>query len=155
MTGPLILDTGGWLEALAGREPHAEALEEATVLIVPGLVLAEVDYFLRGQRRDMHRLLSEIADGTYTYEPPTPGDLARARELDRKFASTDLGLVDASVAALAERLNVLRVLTVDSDFTIVRIGTQYRQALEVVVPVRRAPLPGAAPMGVFERARCG
>jgi len=132
LSGPLILDTGGWLEALAGNEPHAEALEEASSLIVPGLVLAEVDDHLRSQRRDMHRLLAEIADGTYTYEPPTPGDLVRARELDRKFASTGLGLVDASVAALAERLDILRVLTIDSDFSVVRIGRQHRQALEIV-----------------------
>ena len=132
MSSALILDTGGWLAALGGEEPHAEALEDATTLIVPGLVLAELDYFLRDQRRDMHRVLSELSSGTYSYEPPTAEDLVRARELDRKFASTDLGLVDATVAALAERLNVLRILTVDSDFSVVRIGKHYRQALEVV-----------------------
>ncbi len=132
MSGPLILDTGGWLAALGGHEPHAEALDEATSLIVPGLVLAELDSFLRDRRRDMHRVLAELEDGTYSYEPPTQADLTRARELDRKFASTDLGLVDATVVALAERLDVLRVLTVDSDFSVVRVGRQYRQALELV-----------------------
>ncbi len=41
MTAPLLLDTGGWLNALAGEEPWASAVEEAGDLIVPGLVLAE------------------------------------------------------------------------------------------------------------------
>ena len=132
MSAALILDTGGWLAALSGHQPHADALEDATTLLVPGLVLAEVDYFLRKQRSAMHRILNELADGTYDYHPPTLEDLARARELDRKFASVDLGLVDASVAALAERTGVLRVLTVDSDFAAVRVGKGYRQAIEIV-----------------------
>jgi predicted nucleic acid-binding protein len=132
LSEPLILDTGGWLAALGGREPHAEALEEASRLLVPGLVLAEVDYFLRDQRSDMHRILNEVSDGTYDYLPPTLEDLARARELDRKFASVGLGLVDASVAALAERIGVHRVLTVDSDLAAVRIGKNFRQSLEIV-----------------------
>ena len=80
----------------------------------------------------MHRLLSELSEGVYEYQAPTTADLARARELDRKFASVDLGLVDASVAALAERLGVFRILTVDSDFAVVRIGKHHRQALEIV-----------------------
>ena len=42
-------------------------------------------------------------------------DLARAREVDAKFKKLDLGLVDASIVALAERLGVIRVLTIDSD----------------------------------------
>src|SRR3954465_2894217 len=35
----------------------------------------------------------------------------RAREIDAKFSKAGLGLVDASIAALGERLGVYRVLT--------------------------------------------
>lgn len=135
MTGPLLLDTGGWLNALAGDEPWAGAVEEASELIVPGLVLAEVDYHLRKQRRAMHRLLKDLDAGAYRYEPPTPLDLARARELDEKFKKIDLGLVDASIAALAERIGVVRILTIDSDMAAVRFGPQYRQSFELAVPL--------------------
>jgi predicted nucleic acid-binding protein len=135
MTGPLLLDTGGWLNALAGDDPWAAAVEEASELIVPGLVLAEVDYHLRKQRRAMHRLLRDLDAGAYRYEPPTPADLARARELDEKFRKVDLGLVDASIAALAERIGVVRLLTIDSDMVAVRFGPQYRQCFELVVPL--------------------
>lgn len=136
MTGPLLLDTGGWLNALEGREPWASAVDAAGELIVPGLVLAEVDYHLRKQRRAMHRLLQDLDAGAYRYEPPTAADLARARELDQKFKKVDLGLVDASIAALAERIGVLRVLTTDSDLVAVRFGQNHRLCFELACPIR-------------------
>lgn len=135
MNGPLILDTGGWLKALEGMEPWASEVEDAGELIVPGLVLAEVDYHLRRNRRAMHRLLEDVHSGAYRYEPPTPHDLARARELDSKFKKVDMGLVDASVVALAERLGIHRILTIDSDFVAVRFGADYRQAMELACPL--------------------
>lgn len=136
--GDLLLDTGGWLFALAGRPAFAEALESARRPIVPGLVLAEVDYHLRERRREMRRLLDEIGSGQYEYEPPTLGDLARARQIDQKFASLKLGLVDASIAALAERLGVRRVLSTDPELSVVRIGTRWNTPLDLVVPASRS-----------------
>lgn len=132
---PLILDTGGWLCALAGDDGYAEALETARPAIVPGLVLAEVDWHLRRRRSDMHRLMKELDAGAYVYEPPTASDLSRAMVIDKKFADVGLGLVDASIAALAERTRIFRLLTTDSDFAAVRVGRAWRQALELIVPL--------------------
>lgn len=137
MTGALILDTGAWLLALAGEEPWATEVEQAPERIVPGLVLAELDYHLRDNRRAVHHVLSDIAQGAYRYEPPTLGDLERAREIDEKFRTVEPGLVDASVAALAERLAVYRVLTIDADFYSLRIGRRFERALELPVPPPR------------------
>ena len=136
MNQPLLLDTGAWLHALRGDEPWAGAAEDAGELIIPGLVLAEVDYHLRAHRPQMHRLLAEVAEdgGPYRYEPPTVGDLLRALEVDRKFKTVGLGLVDASVVALAERLGIRRLLTIDSDFVAVRFGQGWRDHFELVVP---------------------
>jgi predicted nucleic acid-binding protein len=136
MSGPLLLDTGGWLNALSGEEPWAETLESASELIVPGLVLAEVDYHLRRQRRAMHRVLQDLHAGAYRFEPPTVADLARARELDLKFKQLDLGLVDASIAALAERIGVVRVLTIDSDFVAMRFGPRNGLSFELACPLQ-------------------
>lgn len=133
--GPLILDTGGWLYALAGDEPYASALRDARPAIVPGLVLAEVDWHLRKRRQDMGRVLKEVAQGAYAYEPPTLDDVGRATQVDRKFANLGLGLVDASIVALAERLGVRRILTIDADFTAVRMGARWRTAFELAVPL--------------------
>lgn len=134
MSGPLILDTGGWLKALEGVPAFVEAVDDAAVLYVPGLVLAEVDYFLRRRRDAMHRILRDLEQGLYVYEPPTRDDLNRATEIDRKFKSLDLGLVDATVIALAERLGVHRVLTIDGAFSAVRFGRNWKLALILAVP---------------------
>ena len=142
MSRPIIADTGGLLRALAhtqaGRPSFPEfetALTSASLVVVPGLVLAEVDYFLREQRVAMRKLIAEIFDPAtrYEYELPLPSDLVRALELDAKFKDLNLGLVDGSVAALAERRKVYRVLTTDRrDFSAIRIGPRFSQALELI-----------------------
>ncbi len=131
----LSLDTGGWLYALAGDEEYASALREARPAIVPALVLAEVDWHLRKRREDMGRLLKDVTQGAYAYEPMTFDDVERAAQVDRKFADLGLGIVDASIVALAERLDVRRILTIDSDFSAVRMGKRWRRGFELVVPL--------------------
>lgn len=67
MAGPLVADTGGLLRAVATRPdgrptwPEFErALRAASRVIVPALVLAEVDYFLRDNRPAMQELVADI-----------------------------------------------------------------------------------------------
>jgi len=135
-TSALLLDTKGWILALEGNEePYARALAAARPAIVPGLVLAEVDSWFQARRKVMHDLLRDIAIGAYQYEPPTALDLERAREIDAKFSRTRLGLVDASIAALGERLGVHRVLTTDGDFVSVRVGKRWNVNFELAVPI--------------------
>ena len=142
MIPPVIADTGGLLRALA-RTPEGKAsfpefqkvLISASAVIVPGLVLAEVDYFLRDDRRVMRKLIAEIFDPAtrYEYELPLPSDIARALELDARFGELDLGLVDGTVAAVAERRQIYRVLTTDRrDFTAIRVGPRLTRALELL-----------------------
>jgi predicted nucleic acid-binding protein len=70
---------------------------------------------------------------SYELEPALPGDFVRALELDSKFRNLELGLVDGMVAAVAERRDVLRILTTDrADFGPLRIGPTYRKALTLV-----------------------
>jgi uncharacterized protein len=72
-------------------------------------VLAELDYFLRDQRRAMQVFMQDLARGAFTYAPPTLGQLSRAIEVDRRFRDLRLGLVDGSVVALAESLGIRRL----------------------------------------------
>jgi predicted nucleic acid-binding protein len=139
---PVIADTGGLLRALArthsGRPSFPEyekILTSAAAVIVPGLVLAEVDYFLRDERKAMRKLVAEIFDPAtrYEYELPLPTDIVRALELDARFEGLGLGLVDGTVAAVAERRRVYRVLTTDRrDFGAIRVGTRLAHALELL-----------------------
>ena len=142
MTTPLIADTGGLLRALAAGPDgspsfpaYEDALVSASAVIVPALVLAEVDYFLRRQRQAMRVFVAQIFDPStrYEYEPVLPADVARALELDARFRELELGLVDGTVMAVAERRAVYRVLTTDHrDFGAVRIGPRLRRAFELV-----------------------
>jgi predicted nucleic acid-binding protein len=138
---PIVADTGGLARARpppAGQPSFPEyerILTSAAAVIVPGLVLAEVDYFLRGERKAMRRLIAEIFDPAtrYEYVLPLPTDIARALELDAKFEGLDLGLVDGVVAAVAERRRVYRVLTSDRrDFGAIRVGPRLSRALEML-----------------------
>ena len=79
MIRPIIADTGGLLRALARTKDNKASfpdyetvLTSASLVIVPALVLAEVDYFLREERHAMRKLVAEIFDpGTrYEYEFP-------------------------------------------------------------------------------------
>ena len=114
---------------------YERILISATTVIVPALVLAEVDCFLRAERKAMRRLIAEILDPAtrYEYELPLPTDIARALELDAKFHDLDLGLVDGTVAAVAERRRVYRVLTSDRrDFSAIRVGPRLKRALDLL-----------------------
>ena len=142
MSGPIIADTGGLLRGLA-RTANGESsfpdyevvLASASRVIVPGLVLAEVDYFLRENRAAMRKLVAEVFDPAtrYEYELPLPSDIVRALQLDMKFRELSLGLVDGTVAALAERRQIFRILTTDRrDFAALRVGPRYTLPLELL-----------------------
>lgn len=122
-------------EGKASFPEYQKILTSASAIIIPGLVLAEVDYFLRSDRRVMRKLIAEIFDPAtrYEYELPLPADIARALELDARFGELDLGLVDGTVAAIAERRRVYRVLTTDRrDFGAIRVGPRLTHALELL-----------------------
>ena len=83
----------------------------------------------------MRKLVAEVFDpGTrYEYELPLPSDLIRALQLDAKFTALEMGLVDGTVAAIAERRQVYRILTTDRrDFGVIRVGPRFTRALDLL-----------------------
>jgi predicted nucleic acid-binding protein len=113
----LICDAGALIDYLVASAPDhkrfRDAIDRARTRYVPGLVLAEVDYFLRDDRDAMQVFMQDVTRGAFTYAPPTVGQLSRAMEVDRRFADLGLGLVDGSVVALAESLGIRRLATRD------------------------------------------
>jgi predicted nucleic acid-binding protein len=80
----------------------------------------------------MRAFMQDLAQGSPTNAPPTLGQLARAMEVDRRFADLGLGLVDASVVALAESLGVRRLATRDMRHSAtVRLGSGQAFELDV------------------------
>jgi predicted nucleic acid-binding protein len=136
----LICDTGALLDYLIASAPDhrrfREAIDGARARYVPGLVLAEVDYFLRGERSGMQALVSDVRRGAFLYAPPTEAQLWRAMEIDAAYPALALGIVDASIVALAEELGVTRLATRDvRDFAAVRLADG--RAFELIVQPTR------------------
>jgi hypothetical protein len=92
-------------------------------LIVPTLVITEVTYFLSdrvGAEAEM-RFLEDIVSGFFLVQPVADGDWPRIAELVERYRDLPLGTVDASVVALAERLGLRDIATIDrTDFSVVR-----------------------------------
>jgi len=88
----------------------------------------------------MRRLMADVGRGAFTYAAPTLDLLHRAMQIEPAHAAPELGLVDASLVALAEHLGVRRVATRDvRDFAAVRL--RGGRAMDLVV-VPRHPDPG-------------
>lgn len=116
----LVLDTSPLLAALDAADPDHERCakliaESREDLVVPALVLAELDYWCHERlTADVWlAFLQDILDGAYDVEYPTREDLERCLELQRTYADLKVGVVDASILALTERLGESRLATLD------------------------------------------
>lgn len=116
----LIVDAGPLYAAAATRDKHhrrcVELLSHSTgPLIVPTLVLTEVSYLLC-DRIGPHAELAfahAITGGELVVEPVHDADWRRIAELTEQYLDLPLGIVDASVIALAERHGSDTIATLD------------------------------------------
>ncbi|MBA2505421.1 MAG: PIN domain-containing protein [Thermoleophilaceae bacterium] len=118
MTSYAAVDAGPLIASADGADPAHErsvaALQRSDLrLVIPALVLCEVAHFLglRGGPRAEAAFFRTIQ--TLDVEAPTPEDFERMAELIDQYADFPLGGTDASVVALAERLNAPAVITLD------------------------------------------
>jgi uncharacterized protein len=81
--------------------------------VIPVTTLAEVCYFARKMLGGAIELafIEDIGDGAFAVEDLTNADLTRATELMGQYL--DIGFVDASVVAVAERLKIETLATLD------------------------------------------
>jgi predicted nucleic acid-binding protein len=115
---PLLLDTGV-LYALADADDawHAPVLECLGALkenlLVPVTVLPEVAYLLRSRLgRDAElSFVQSIVAGELDIEQLANSDVTRTEDLLTRYGG--IGFVDATVAAIAERLRLSAIATTD------------------------------------------
>jgi hypothetical protein len=124
----LIVDTGVLLAATDAADPDHHACgrllaTETGRLVTTALVIAETAYLIDRQlgptaEADFFRA---IADGEITLERLSSDDYGRIAELIEQYADLPLGGTDASLVAIAERLGVDTVATLDRrHFSVVR-----------------------------------
>jgi len=116
----ILVDTSGLLAAIDSAQPAHRAAAAALAgdagpFALSPFVLAELDYLL-GCRVGMSAqkaLLEDVGAGAYRLEPFSPADVLRAAEIIDRYADLTIGLADASIVVLAERLDVHDLLTLD------------------------------------------
>ena len=116
----LVVDSSGLLAAIDAGEPDHERVSEllgrdSRPLVVTDFVLAEVDYLvLRRLGAAAERaLVEQVLEGILTREPVSDADLRRALEIGARYADCGLGLTDTTLMAVAERMRLRQVLTLD------------------------------------------
>jgi predicted nucleic acid-binding protein len=119
----ILCDTGPIVAAALVDDDHHHACVELFTglhlagrpLLVPGTVVAEVGYLLAREAgaRVEALFLTALADGDFQLVDLTVADYRRAAELVQTYADMPLGTTDATVIALAERLGLREVATLD------------------------------------------
>lgn len=132
-----LLDTGFLLAIIAENDPYhsdcVRALKNERQVILPDIVLPELAYLVL-RDMDHHTLalfLRSVGAGPVDYVATTRPDLMRAADLPEQYADNRIDFVDCVLVAMAERLNIFRILTIDRrHFSILR--PRHISAFEII-----------------------
>jgi len=127
----IVCDTGPLVAAALGNDADHHASVELfsgmhlanRPMLVPGPVVAEVGYLLAREAgaRVESAFLRSLADGDFQPVDLTSDDYARMADLVDQYADLPLGTTDAGVVAVAERLGLVEIATLDRrHFSVVR-----------------------------------
>ena len=138
----IIADTGAILALLDAGDKHHRALKRVYLddperWSLPWAILPEVDYLAGTQlgRRAQDAFLADLASGSFHVEWGTDRDLDRAHALTAQHADLRLGLVDAVVLVIAERLEAEAIATLD----VRHFGAVTLQTAPRLIPRDRLP----------------
>jgi uncharacterized protein len=132
----MILVDAGPLVALvdADDQHHARCVAALRGVREPlGTVwppLVEAMYLLSDQPRAQDALWEMLKRGAVLLLPLGIEDVARMRELMRKYANRPMDLADAALLRVAERESVRKIFTIDHrDFSVYRLHNRTRLTL--------------------------
>ncbi len=115
-----IFDTGFLLGVFNENDDFHERCEivfnqELTNALLPDVVLPELAYLMKRELdlKYLTRFLRSVANGDFELVRATGADLERAAEILEKYDDNNIDFVDAVIVAMAERLNITKILTVD------------------------------------------
>ena len=123
----VIADTGALVALANAQDRYHKVVRQFFAgnrepVILPCPVVPETCFILRtsmGLGAELRFLRSIGSD--FMLEHQTSDDISRAIEINEKYGDAEFGFVDATVMAMAERMNIETVLTVDHrDFGIYR-----------------------------------
>ena len=116
----LIADTGPLYALADADDEHHDSVREFVgtsreTIIVPAPVVVEVCYLILEHLDAAAEIafLRSIAHREMLLEQPTVKDLERSIQILEQYRDSRFGMVDATVMAMAERLGVKTILTLD------------------------------------------
>ncbi|MFI5121083.1 MAG: type II toxin-antitoxin system VapC family toxin [Thermoanaerobaculia bacterium] len=125
----IVADTGAVYALVDSRDRNYRALRalfesDPDAWVLPWAILPEVDYLV-GKRlgaKVAEAFLGDVAEGRFAVAWGDEGDLLEAHLICRRNRALRLGLVDAVVMAVAERLGAAAIATLDvRDFGTVKL----------------------------------
>jgi predicted nucleic acid-binding protein len=125
----IVADTGAVIALVDADDRHHRRLralfeKDPAAWVLPWAILPEVDYLLIKHMGAQVELgfVQDLSDGRWSVDWGTPADLDRAHALCQTYAALEMGLTDAVVMAVAERLQAQAIATLDlRDFAAVKI----------------------------------
>jgi len=115
-----LLDSGFLYGYIDASDQHHEAIsaifaEMKLPIILPVPAITEIAYFIKRNLglRALADFLTELPKTNFILETTHPSDLVRSAEILRKYNDVNIDFVDACIVAMAERLNITKILTVD------------------------------------------
>jgi len=118
---PYLLDSG-FLYALVDENDssHQDVLKTRSVIngtiILPVPAITEVCYFVQKKLgiAALTNFLENLAQQEdFIFETPLLSDYSRSAEILKKYNDSNIDFVDGCIVAIAERLNITKILTVD------------------------------------------
>ena len=115
-----LLDAGFFYALVDNDDLHSDAVKGALKthpwrIILPIPAITETAYLVRknlGQKA-LAAFTESLSNANFEFEAPDSSDYVRASNILRKYNDQNIDFVDACIVAMAERLNITTILTVD------------------------------------------
>jgi uncharacterized protein len=114
------MDTGFWYALIDDSDeyhekvkPIARTIRENVIIPIP--VITETAYLISRNCgvENLAEFSESLAITTFQLETPTSEDYRRTAEILRKYDDANIDFVDACIVAIAERLDITKILTID------------------------------------------
>lgn len=117
---PYILDSGYLYAQLNGKDSWHNAVSSVVLpanesIVLPIPAITEVTFLLQRDlgKHAVWEFIDTLIETSISLETPTSSDYERAADVLRNYNDANIDFVDALIVALAERLNIIKILTVD------------------------------------------
>ncbi len=114
---PCLMDSGFLYALIDDTDSHSQTVKKALEeiyeeVMLPVPAITETAHFVSKNLgvQALANFLENLPDMNVIFETPTAEDYRRAAEILRKYNDANIDFVDAVIVAIAERLNITKIL---------------------------------------------